>query len=259
MNKGISILIRALAIVLIAAAGGASATEVSGSPDDLREFLNSDVRTVQLSNQATETAYTDIAKINLIVLTENRQLSPAIEENTRVREELSRSLVSAGIDAEDIKSSKYSASPQYGWFGKTPSSYEVVNTVVVSVDSESEFLAVSALADSLETVTFGDVAFELSDEAPFEDSVRDKALKAVLADAAYFEQELGLKLSPVAFRYSSVDRFEREVDYIEEIIVTASRNRASFSDSAPVQAPTTFDEVDFSVTVQVTFEVGPGD
>lgn len=230
------------------------ATEVSGSPTDLRQFLQSDVRVVTLRNVATETAYTDTAKISLVVVTEDRQLSAAIEENTKLREDLSRALIDAGIGAEEIRSSKYSASPQYGWFGKAPTSYEVVNTVVVSVASETNFLSVSSLADATEAVSFGNVSFEMSDEKSYEDVVRDKALKAVLSDAAYFEKELGLALRPVDFSYSPVGRTDYN-PYIEEVIVTGSIRNQSYSSSPPVRAPTTFDEVEFTVSVEVDFEV----
>ena len=236
----------------------AAATEITGSPEELTEYLRSDVRTVSLQKRLTETAYTDIARITLVVSTKEKQLSSAISENTRLRETMMRSLVAAGIPAEKIKSSKYSASPQYGWFGRSPSSFDVVNSLVIEVSSENEFLTVSELADAEESVSFGGVDFELGDEVGFEDQVREKALERVLSDAAFFEERLGLKLEPVAFSYSPIDRQgrNRNSGFIEEIIVTGSRG--SSAASAPALPAPTFDEVEYTVSVQVTFEVVRG-
>ena len=236
----------------------AVATEITGSPDELTEYLRSDVRTVSLQKRLTETTYTDLAKITLVVSTEGKQLSSAIAENTRLRETMIRSLTTAGIPADKIKSSKYSASPQYGWFGRSPSSFDVVNSLVVEVSSERQFLAVSELADADDSVSFGGVDFELGDEDGFEDQVREKALEAVLSDATFFEERLGLKLEPVAFSYSPIDRQgrNRNSGFIEEVIVTASRG--SSAKSAPALPPPTFDEVELMVSVQVTFEVVRG-
>jgi len=248
--QGISFFV-ALMLVLPAVSG---ATEVSGNPEELKQFLRSDVRTVSLQNNANETAYTDIAKITLVVVTKEKLLSESINENTQLRADLTRRLIESGISPESIRSSKYSASPQYRWFGKSPANFEVVNSVVVEVDSEAQFLEVSSQADASDAISFGGVVFELKDEQAFENQVRDKAMQAVLADAAYFEERLGLSLKPVAFSYSPVNRRNRgNFGAIEEIIVTASRAKSESSE--PPAPRTTFDEVQFSVSVQVTFEV----
>lgn len=250
--SAIQILTIALTIVIPAGAGG---TELKGTPEELRDYLRSETRTVSIRDSAEETAYTDIAKITLIVLTEERDLAASIDENTAVRQRITTRLLDAGISADNIRSSKYSASPQFGWFGRSPNSYQIVNSVLVTVDSEDHFRLVAGLADGEDAVSFGGVEFEHSEKEAFEDQVRDKALTAVLDDAAFFEQRLGLELEPVGFTFTDVraDQPGRYSAAIEEIVVTASR--ASAARSEPARPPVTFDEVKYEVSVSVTFEV----
>jgi len=55
-----------------------AAPELKGSPQELKGFLFPEDKTVQISANAEETAYTDIAKVNLIVKTSKTEsLSPS--------------------------------------------------------------------------------------------------------------------------------------------------------------------------------------
>ena len=248
-----------LCLTAIAALQTAGATELTGSPQELEQYLQSKTRVVTIRDIATESAYTDVAKITLIVTTDDKSLAESLETNAATRERVRRQLIDAGIDPDNVNSAKYSASPQYGWFGKKPASFEVVNSLQVEVDSESHFQHVAEIADREDTIRFGGVEFEHSEDEQYKHDVREKALQKVLADAAYFESKLGLTLSPVAFQFSDVGVSGPEGGaVIEEIVVTSQRSgvRPGFS-AAPPPAPPTFDEVSYRASVQVTFEITP--
>ncbi|MEM6513178.1 MAG: SIMPL domain-containing protein [Pseudomonadota bacterium] len=236
----------------------ARATELTGTPEALRAFLQSQVRTIVLRDDAEETGTNDIAKITLVIRTKERELSLSLEANNEKRDAVSAELLALGLSADDIQSSKYSASPQFGWFGSKPSSFEVVNTLVASVDNPSLFQRVAAIADSDDAVSFGGVAFEHSEEQAFENKVRDKAVDKVLEQARYFEQKLGLRLKAVSFQYGDVFRVQNDgFAMLDEIVVT--RSRLSSSAPAPAVTVPSFDEVVYRATASVTFEVIPGD
>jgi len=249
-----------LCLTSIAAVQTAGATELTGSPQELENYLQSKTRAVTIQDVATETAYTDIAKITLIVTTDDRSLAASLEANAATRERIRLQLMDAGIDRENINSAKYSASPQYGWFGKKPASFEVVNSLQVEVDNENHFQRVAELADREDTIRFGGVEFEHSEEDQYKHRVREKAVEKILADAAYFESKLGLTLSPVAFQFSDVGVGPHNAAMLEEVVVTAQRldGRSSFS-ATPASPPPTFDEVSYRVSVQVTFEISPAE
>jgi len=249
-----------LCLTSIAIIQTAGATELTGSPQELENYLQSKTRAVTIRDVATETAYTDVAKITLIVTTDDRSLAASLEANAATRERIRLLLTDAGIDPENINSAKYSASPQYGWFGKKPASFEVVNTLEVKVDSEDHFQRVAEIADREDTIRFGSVEFEHSEEELYKHDVREKALEKVLADAAYFESKLGLTLSPVAFQFSDVGVDQQSGAMLEEVVVTAQRLgvRPSLSATPPAPPPT-FDEISYRISVQVTFEISPAE
>ena len=242
------------ALVTLSLSPAADAAELSGSPDELREYLRSETRTVTIRDEATETAYTDVAEITLVVSTEARTLASAMEQNNNLRDSVFQKLVSAGIDADRIQSSKYSASPQFGWFGDTPNSFEVVNTLTVTVDEDTLFRRVAEISDSDKAIRFAGAKFEHSGKEEYEDRVRDKAVNAVLGDKEYFENKLGLRLTPVSFNFSDVfaDQYGG-FGMLEEVVVTA--NRAASSRPAPKAPASSFDEVEYRVSVSITFAV----
>ncbi|MCH9695511.1 MAG: SIMPL domain-containing protein [Gammaproteobacteria bacterium] len=230
------------------------AAELSGTPEELRGYLRSETRTVTISDNASEVAYSDLAKITLIVTTKAKTLASAMKQNNDLRGSVAAQLSKSGISSDDIQSSKYSASPQFGWFGKSPSSFEVVNSLVVTVSGDAAFRQVAEISDQSDTVIFGGVEFEHSKKEEYENKVRDKAVDEVLSDQAYFESKLGLKLQPVSFTFSDVRTSElNRYSGIEEVVVTASK-LDSFGDVS-VAAPSSFDEVEYRVSVTVTFEV----
>lgn len=245
------------ASLLTLLAGAAASTELSGTPDELRAFLQADVRTVVLSDHATETGYSDVAKISLAISTEARELAAAIESNNSIRQSVAAELVAAGLPENDIRSSKYSASPQFGWFGDDPNSFEVVNSLEVTVREQAHFQLVAEITDRYDEARFAGAGFEHSEKEAYEQKVRDKALDAILENQAYFEERLGLRLTPISFGFSDVYASEGDFGVVEEIVVTGSRAR-SFAAGAPPPAPT-FDEVTYSVHVTVTFAIDSAD
>lgn len=245
---------QSLLTVLLLLSIDASATELSGDPEELRQFLQAQTRTVTLHAQAEETAYTDVAKVTLVVTTEKKELAESLQANSDLRETIRTRLVALGVPNDKINSSKYSASPQYGWFGKKPTSFTVVNKLEVTVESDRLFQAVAELADSDEQISFGGVKFEHSQKEAYEDKVRDQALQDVMRDREYFANELGLQLQPVQFAYGDVRSTEPARFGIEEIGMTAKRVELADSYS-PAAPPPSFNEVRYQVSVSVVFAV----
>lgn len=236
---------------------GLSATELSGTPEELEQFLQSQTRTVTLHAWAEETAYTDVARITLVVTTEARELAESLQANSDLRDSIRARLTTLGVANDKINSSKYSASPQYGWFGKKPTSFTVVNTLEVTVDGDRLFQAVAELADSDDQISFGGVRFEHSQKQAFEDKVRNKALQEIMADRAYFAAELGLALQPIQFAYGDVRASEpSRFGMVEEMLVTASKADSYRPDADRSSAAVpSFNEVKYHVSVSVTFAV----
>jgi uncharacterized protein YggE len=236
------------------------APELKGSPEELSAFLQQPLPTVNIVGRAEESAYADKAKITLIITTEDKLMATALTTNGTVRESITKQFVAAGIPEDSINTSKFSTSPQYGWFGEKPKSYEVVNRMQVEVDNEAHLKVVAESADSNPEVDFVDIEFEHTGRKALQQQVLDKAVADVMQQKAFYEEQLGLTLRPQSFTAPNVaprprPAARRPMAMMEEITVTARK-----SGSAPAYADepivaVTFDEVEYNAVVTVVFEV----
>ncbi len=241
-----------IAISLVSMAANA-APELRGNPQELEQYLQSGTRTVSIRKTATETAYTDRARISLVVTTRDRLLAEAIRMNQEKRRSTIRDFVDGGISIDEIRSSKFSTSPQFGWFGSKPNSFEVVNTIIVTVESEKQFQLVAAMADQHKEISFSRTEFEHSLKEEFEKKVRQQAMDHVMEERGFYESRLDLVLKPVAFSTSEIrpERMRRQ-PVLEQMVLTA---RSTEADAGQIADVAGFDEVKYMASVVVVFEV----
>ncbi len=231
--------------------------EIKGSPEELRGFLHPQDNIVTIRAEAEEKAYSDKAIISLIVTTEDKLLSSAISQNSRLREQITQSFISFGINAQDVNSSKFSSSPQFGWFGDTPKSYKVVNRVAVTITSEAHLEQIAVVADQHTEVELTDTAFEHTKKDEFNRKVKAKALEKVLEQKAFYEKSLNIKLKPIGIRKSDVrQRATRGADVLQEMIVVNSiRAKGSYSSEPKPSRSDSFDEVNYQADLTVDFKI----
>lgn len=257
---------RLFPLILIFSSGLVCAqTELKGDPEALRNFLHPSDNVITLSADAEQIAYSDKATVSLVVTTEDAQLSNAIAKNSKVRESIQKQLTAAGIKPENIKSSKFSTAPQYGWFGKKPSSYKVVNRMAVSITEESQLQSIASVADAGAEVDMSDTSFEYSRKAELQDKVREQALAKVMKQKAFYETSLGVRLVPIGFRDNGAGQAATRGAMMREraVVAAAPSDRAasdlSVSKAEWKAAEASFDEVRYSAAVSVDFRIAsPG-
>ena len=168
----------------------------------------------------------------LLITSEDKQLSASISNNIALRESISQQLVSAGINPDYIKSSTFSTSPQYGWFGKKPDSYKVVNRMAVTITEESQLNTIAGVADSEEEIELSDIAFEHSKKDAYKSKVKQLALEKVMKQKALYESSLGVTLTPVSFRDNRLwIKGSQGAQMLEEVVVTATKRSRSYNES----------------------------
>ncbi len=248
--------------LLICTSSFAMATpELKGSPEELRQFLHPSERIVSLHGQAQEKAYSDRAIISLVITTEDKQLSNSIAANSNLREFISEQLTTEGIESDSIKSSKFSTSPQYGWFGKKPDSYKVVNRMAITISDESQLKTIATVADSKAEIELSDTSFEHSKADEYKNKVKKQALKKAMAQKAFYESSLGVTLTTVGFRNSHIRfRGTQGANMLEEIVVTATKRSMgkmqdmALSRPAAKQVPS-FDEIEYEAEIYIDFKI----
>jgi len=241
--------------------GALAEPELKGSPDELRQFLHPSENIVTLSAEAEEKAYSDRAIISLVVTSLDVQLSASISNNIALRESISQQLVSAGINPKHIKSSTFSTSPQYGWFGKKPDSYKVVNRMAVTITEESQLKTIAGIADSKEEIELSNIAFEHSKKDAYKTKVKKLALEKVMEQKALYESSLGVTLTPVSFRDNRLwIQGSQGAQMLEEVVVTASKRSHSYNEPADFaqsmvakSVEPSFDEIVYTAEIFVVF------
>ena len=257
MTKNTVTLIASLTTALLMQGNAQAQPQLSGTPDELRGFLFPRPHTVNISGEGELTGYKDLAKVSLLVTTEARDLAQSMTINQELRNELIADFVNAGIPASEINNSRFSSSPQFGLFGRNPSSYEVTARLEVNVETEEHLQLLAAAADENDEVEFESTEFEHSEADEFEIQVRERALQDVMEQKAYYESNLGLQLQAINFYYGGIQRMSRAMPVMAMQAMEMAADVASTAAqvaSAPAVAPT-FDEVEYRTSVTVVFEI----
>lgn len=194
MNKTVTAL---SLLVTFGATALQAAPELKGSPDELSYYLLDQRKIIIINGSALEEVEADTAIVAITVRTKEAKLNDALQENEKTRKAIKDNLQQAGITADKIKASKFSSSPNYGWFGEKPSSYEIDNEMKITISSEEQLRAVAKVVDEHKSVLMGGTEFKDSQKEGNEQKVLKKALSAVQEKQKAYEQGLGIVLTPI--------------------------------------------------------------
>lgn len=177
-------------------------TEIKGEPKELEEYLNGIPKTITLDVSVNEKMTSNKALIKLVVETKDSELSSALEENAKTRAKVRKELIVSGVKPEAISESKFSSTPEYGFFGDSPKSYKVSNVISVLVESEEQMVQVASISDDKDSVRYVSSKAEFGEREKLKAQLLEKALVLVKAKAKIYENSLGVKLSPIYFEES---------------------------------------------------------
>ena len=236
-----------------------SEPELKGNPQELRHFLHPTANLVTISGESEEKAYSDTAIISLTIATENKLLSKAISSNSELRDRITTTLVDKGIPVESIKSSKFSSSPQYGFFGGKPSSYKVINRLAITIVQEQHLKEIAVISDTFKEADISDTSFEHTLKDEFNKRVNAKALEKIIAKKTYYEITLGLVLTPVGIRESRISESATSGAMAREEIVVSAMRAETDSYSSKARHPRTqqpsFDEVKYEAHLAIDYKI----
>jgi uncharacterized protein len=247
-----------LACLCVAGPLHAAEPELRGTPADLQRYLKPPMRTVTLQGHAKLEVQSDVGHVSLVVHATGKDMASALRANTSRRDALVAALVRSGIDPKAIQPEKFSSSPQFGWFGKTPSAYEVTNRLTVDVVDDRQMQAVADAVGNGQEIGYEGAEFEYTHEEEAREALRHQAFDDALARRKFYEERLGATLRPVAFRFNNSTRTQDPDMALEEVVVTGERRgRAKLDVPPPVPAVPAFDKRTYEVVAELTFEVAP--
>lgn len=173
--------------------------ELKGSPEQLAHYLSSMPKEVVLTGEAKLEILADSGIVTVGIKTEHQRLQQALQDNQTRRNEIVAQLVQFGLAQERIRGTKFSSTPEYGFFGEKPKNYVVENMLKITVESENELQEVARIVDSHRDVFYQ--GLELKEQE--KDAIKKKLLDLALANANVrkktYEAELGVALIPIGF------------------------------------------------------------
>ena len=167
---------------------------LEGTPSELTGYLRGIPSMIEVVGKANINANADNAIVTLVVKSEAEKLSAAIKANQNTRMKVTKFLESKGFQTDKITSSKFSSTPEYGFFGDKPKSYKVNNAVLLSINTEQELLYISEAVDNFPEVYLVGTRFEHTEHEEFKSMALKKAIDNALQKKDLYEQTLGANL-----------------------------------------------------------------
>ena len=196
MRFFIAVLLLSLMITPIALAE----PEIKGNPAELVNYLKLQTESVQITADARLEVQAESAIVIISVITEKESLRKALEDNQRLRQEIIQKLNKSGISSNRISGTKFSSTPQYGYWGKKPKSYKVENVFKITVQEEKDLLYIADMVDNYSEVYYRQLIFEHKEKEELKLEALALAFKNLNKKIALYENELGLRLVPKNFK-----------------------------------------------------------
>lgn len=183
-----------LTVLLLASTAARAEVQLQGTADELSAALANAPRLTTITGSAEVRTNANRARIDLLVTTENRSLDVALAENSRVREQLIRSLAAAGISADQVATSDFASDQRRSVFSDKVKSYKIENHVIVSVRDGKQFRALAQRLDALPEAVVQGIEFDHADEQRMHRLAVEQALADADAQKAVYEKALGVRL-----------------------------------------------------------------
>lgn len=244
----------------MAAAAAWAEPKLEGTPSELEAYLAGQPQTVELTGESEIKVSADRAQVRLRVVTENRSLSQALSDNTRIRGEIAKLAQEHGFPADRIQSSKLASTPQAGWFSDKTRSYTVEHTLKVRVENEQELQQVSGLLDKFSELRFDGMEFEHSRRKELERQALTEACADAGAKKAACEESIGVKLTPINFtREVGVPAGGLLPQAVRKFIQAPAAARGfeglGVADTSADEAGSGFDQMVFRAAVTIRYRV----
>ncbi|TCP29489.1 hypothetical protein EV207_110110 [Scopulibacillus darangshiensis] len=153
-------------------------------------------RVMTANGEASLLVKPDIVSIQLEVMTENKSLSQAQQENAYKMNRVIQSLLQAGIPGENIQTSAYNITPKYDYIdGKQVfRGYEVTNTITVKMKDIDQTGRIIDLAVNNGVNHVSNIQFTIDNQQEIYQQALSNALKNALAKAQTIANTLNVNL-----------------------------------------------------------------
>lgn len=163
--------------------------------------------TISITGYAEVSAKPDVAQITISVLSENRDLGVATEDNNTKTNAIVSFLKENGIEDKDIKTSTYNINPRYEYYSdyrnRYLAGYEVTQSLVVKIrnlDSVGEIIAGSSERGSND---ISSLSFIIDNDEALKAQAKKQAIDDAKLKASELAKDLGISLSEIVGFYEN--------------------------------------------------------
>jgi uncharacterized protein YggE len=239
----------ALAMLLCLPLMGWAEPIIKGTPDELNSLLLERHQIINIHGNSEVEASADRAIISLVVKTSESRFRTALEKNRRIRDSLQEKLIQKGIPPENIQFSRFSNTPNYGFFGDNPSSFDVSNEVKITISKEESLSDIAAIVDAQDEVHFVGSSIEHSLEEQSKLEALEKAIENAMQKRDIYQRQLGMKLRALKVTEQHVG-----VMPVQMLREKPMKTLSSVVEMKP-ELQSHFGEVKYQATVDVEFVV----
>lgn len=163
--------------------------------------------TITVSDSGEVYAKPDLALVALSVVTEAKEVSEAISENSEKMNAVIAFVKGQGVEDKDLKTTNFNISPRYEWYQETtclyppcPSGKRVLVGYEVTQSLEVKIRDMAKIGDILEGATkegvnqVGDLYFTIDKEDELKSQARKEAIEKTKTKAEELAGQLGVKL-----------------------------------------------------------------
>lgn len=214
----------------------------------------SQLATINISASGAATAAPDMATVTSGVVTQGETARQALSANNEAMSALIKVLEDAGIETRHIQTSGFSVQPNYVHSDKRDQNgyvlppkingYRVSNMVTVSVYDLDNLGTVLDKSVSVGANSINGVTFAVSDPGKLLDQARKEAMKEAIKNAGIYADAADVELSRII-------NISENAGYSPPQFKNMARMEMMSADAVPMQAG----EIDYSITVNVTWEI----
>ena len=248
-----SLLIAAMALSLSAAA------IADDDEDDMDGGLKlEDTPKLTVRGEAELEKPADQMRLNIGVVTENRDADEALQENNDRMNAVVKAMQRVGLGEDEYQTGRFRIRPQYSRRPRQPApdwrpqiiGYEVNNSVTVKTQKLDLAGEIIGAANDAGANTVDITAFELSDKRRYRAEALQEATKHAAEDAATVAEAAGLKL----VRILAVNVDYTPIRPVEMDVAAGGRGMAAAPGSAPSITP---GDVSVTANVTIVYEIAP--
>ncbi|MCF6094580.1 SIMPL domain-containing protein [Microaerobacter geothermalis] len=155
---------------------------------------------IQVQGKGKLTVVPDIAMVNLGVMTEDRDASVAIQQNSKIFEDVRRAILSLGIKDKDIKTVSFTTYPQYNWKENQQElrGYQVNHMIQVTLRNTKDIGKVLDAASKAGANRVENIRYTTDKTDEYEKEVLKLALKNAREKADVIAAAIGKQITDVA-------------------------------------------------------------